>query len=577
MSDLKKLTSHIGTYRTDLFLAVFFVVAETVIELFIPFVMAGLIDVGVAGKNVPYIINRGIVMLVFAALSFVSGMLYAVYIARTAYGFGAALREEEYAAVQKYSFADLDSFGTSSLITRMTTDTTILQNAIINGVRPIVRGPVMMILGIVLAFLMNAGLAGIFFVLLPILTFVTFTIIRITAPMYEVMQRIMDSVNRIVQENLTAVRAVRVFVRGESESEKFAEVNRDLAQTTGRTYELSSLNRPVFQIILYTAIVLIMWLGGNMIMRGTLKVGELTGVLSYALQILNSVMMVSAAFLLLNRSAASAKRVIRVLDRQPEIAEPAEPRGEVPDGRVDFDGVSFKYGKNAREYSLSDVTLHIASGETIGILGGTGSSKTTLVQMIPRLYDADEGTVRVGGADVRAYGFDALNRAVGIVLQNNILFSGTIRENLLWGNPAATEAEIAEALRISCADEFVDRLPHGLETELGQGGVNVSGGQKQRLCIARTLLKKPKILILDDSVSAVDSVTNRKIREGLFALQGMTKIIIAQRVANVMETDRIVILDNGSVHAVGSHETLLREDPIYREIWSTQTGGTVHG
>jgi len=572
LKQFRKIVPFMGRYRIDFLLAFLTVVVETVVEMFIPFIMADVIDAGVAKGDMNVILAKGGQMIILTLVSFAAGMLYAHFVARAAYGFGAAVREAEYASVQQYSFADLDSFRTSSLVTRMTNDTTVLQNMIINGLRPVARSPIMMILGVVLAFAMNARLAGVFLALLPVLILITVLILKKIAPLYRRMQKTMDTVNTIVQENLTAVRAVKAFVRGTYEEKKFSAVNTELKDTTDRAIGTTALNQPAFQATLYAAIVLVMWLGGNMIIKGTLKVGQLTGVLSYAMQIMNSVMMLSASFLLISRSLTSTVRIAEVLERIPEIGDPEKPVTEVKDGSVDFEDVSFKYGKDATEYALEHVTLHFKSGQTIGILGGTGSSKTTLVQLIPRLYDATQGRVMVGGKDVREYGQRELHDAVGMVLQKNLLFSGTIRENLEWGNPDADEEEIRKALKISCADEFVFHLPDGLETEMGQGGVNVSGGQKQRLCIARAVLKKPKILILDDAVSAVDTATNRKIREGLSSMEGMTKIIIAQRIGNVMDADTIVILDNGKVHATGTHASLLASDPIYQEIWRTQGG-----
>jgi len=561
-----------GKYKTDLFLAFFFVIVETSVEMFIPFVMADVIDLGVAEKNMPMILHKGAQMILLTVISFAAGMIYARFVSRAAYGFGASLRDAEYKAVQSYSFGDLDSFTTSSLVTRLTNDTTVIQNVVINGLRPAARSPIMMILGIILAFRINSGLAGVFFVLLPILSIAIFLIVRKIAPLYNRMQKAVDSVNMIVQEDLLAIRAIKSFVREDYEEEKFGQVNKELKNVSVSAVGTAVLNQPVFQATLYAAIVLIMWLGGNMMIKGTLKVGELTGVLSYAMQIMNSVMMLSATFLLISRSLASTVRIGEVLERIPEIQNTEEPVKEVKDGSIDFEKVSFKYGKNAAEYALENVTFHIHSGQTVGIIGTTGSSKTTLVQLIPRLYDTTCGVVKVGGTDVRKYDQEVLHDAVGMVLQKNLLFSGSILDNLEWGDPDAEEADIRKALRISCSDEFIDHFPEGLNTEMGQGGVNVSGGQKQRLCIARAILKKPKILILDDAVSAVDTATEQKIREELSKITGMTKIIIAQRVGSVMHADQIIILEDGRVHAVGTHDSLLKTDPVYQEIWNTQKG-----
>ena len=380
----------------------------------------------------------------------------------------------------------------------------------------------------------------------------------------------MDRLNGVVQEGLTAIRAVKAFVRGEYEEEKFQEVNTSLMETSQKTFQYAVLNLPAFQLVMYVCVILIMWFGGNMILNSTLQVGELTGFLSYVFQVMNSMMMISNVFLLLTRSLASARRIREVLDENVVLTSPENGATQVPDGSVDFEDVSFKYNPDAQEYALSGVSLHIAAGQTVGILGGTGSAKSTLVQLIPRLYDATAGVVRVGGRDVRGYDLQALRDAVGIVLQKNVLFSGTVRENLLWGNPQADDGELWAACRAACAEEFLRRMPKGLDTDLGQGGVNISGGQKQRLCIARTLLKRPKVLIFDDSTSAVDTATEGEIRQALAGLTGVTKIIIAQRITSVIGTDLIVILEDGRVHAAGTHAQLLESDPIYQEIYASQ-------
>lgn len=573
MKDLRRLSGYIGPYKKSFFLSILFVVLETSFELFIPIMMADIIDVGVASHDIHYILWKGVQMGVFALLSLCTGLLYSRYAARAANGFGARLREAEYQKIQSYSFANLDHFETSSLVTRLTTDVTVIQNAINTGLRPLVRGPVMLLLGIALAIWLNARLALVFLVCAPLLAIILVFVIRRVGPMYSRLQKVVDRVNGIVQENLKAIRAVKAFVRGEYEEERFGEVNQDLMRTSQRTFHYAVLNLPAFQFTMYAAIVLILWFGGRMIMVGSMQVGELTGFLSYVLQIMNSLMLISNAFLLLTRSLASAKRIAEVFDETPDLSDTPDAREEIPDGSIDFDHVSFKYHTDAEEYALSDVNLHIPAGQTVGIIGGTGSAKSTLVQLIPRLYDATEGDVRVGGSNVRNYRLHALRDAVGIVLQKNVLFSGTIRENLLWGKADATESELSWACRIACADEFLSRFPKGLDTDLGQGGVNVSGGQKQRLCIARTLLKRPKILIFDDSTSAVDTTTEAKIRAGLASMRDTTKIIIAQRITSVMNADQIVILEDGKVHAVGNHQSLLETDEIYREIYTSQMEG----
>ena len=573
MRELKRLFVCLHEYRRDLILGMVLVLAETFFELVIPVLMADLIDVGVANRDVRYILMKGAQMGVCAVLALAAGLLYARFAARAAYGWGANIREAEFRRVQSYAFSNLDHFETSGLVTRMTTDVTVIQNAMSGGLRPLVRSPLMLVMGIGLSIMMNARLALVFLVCAPVLALIMFFIVRSVAPRYSVLQRAVDKLNAVVQENLTAIRAVKAFVRGEYEEEKFSSANGTLMETSAGTFRRAVLNLPALQFAMYSSIVGIMWFGGNMIIGSQLKVGELTGFLSYVLQVMNSLMLISNVFLMLTRSLASARRIGEVLDEAPALSSSDGAVTEVADGSVDFEGVSFKYRADAAEYALSGVDLHINAGETVGILGGTGSAKSTLVQLIPRLYDATEGTVRVGGRDVREYDLAALRDAVAMVLQKNVLFSGTIRENLRWGDPEADDEALMAACRAACADEFIERMPRGLDTDLGQGGVNVSGGQKQRLCIARALLKKPKVLIFDDSTSAVDTATEAKIRSALAALRGVTKIIIAQRISSVMNTDKIVILEDGRIHAVGTHAELLASDPIYQEIYASQMRG----
>ena len=578
MSQLRRLLGYLGPYRRDMVIGAALVLAETCFELLIPVLMADLIDVGVANRDMDYILSKGVQMGVCALLSLSTGLLYARFAARAAYGWGARIREAQFEKIQRYAFSNLDHFETSSLVTRMTTDVTVLQNAVNGGFRPLIRSPVMLLMGVGLSFWMNARLALVFLVGAPVLGCILFAIVGKVSPLYSRLQQAVDHVNNVVQEGLAAIRAVKAFVREEYQAEKFDQVNRALRDTSQNTFRWAVLNLPSLQLVMYVSVVLIMWFGGNMILAGGLLVGELTGFLSYVFQVMNSMMMISNVFLLLTRSLASADRIAKVLDETVELTSPPQAETEVADGSVDFDHVSFKYSAGAEEYALEDVTLHIPAGQTVGILGGTGSSKTTLVQLIPRLYDATEGTVFVGGKDVRSYDLDALRSAVGIVLQKNVLFSGTVRENLRWGDAQAGDRDLWEACRTACADEFLERTAKGLDTDLGQGGVNVSGGQKQRLCIARALLKRPKILIFDDSTSAVDTATEGKIRAALERLPDVTKIIIAQRITSVMHTDQILILEDGRVHAVGTHESLLASDPIYQEIYASQMkGGDIHG
>ena len=573
MRDIRRLISYLGPYRKDMVLGALFIIVESFFELVIPVLIADLIDVGVIGRDVDYIFQKGIQMGICALLALITGLLYARFAARAAYGWGAKIREAEYERMQKYAFANLDHFETSSLITRMTTDVTVLQNAVNGGFRPLVRGPVMLIMGVALSFWMNARLALIFVVCAPVLGIILFFIVREVAPMYGRLQRVVDRLNNTVQEGLTAIRAVKAFVRGSYEEEKFQCVNQELTDTSRRTFHFAVMNLPAFQLIMYVAIVLILWFGGNMILSSSMQVGELTGFLSYVMQVMNSLMMIANVFLLLTRSLASARRISEVLDERLVLTSPEHAEKKVPNGSIDFENVSFKYREDAKEYALSGVSLHFQAGKTVGILGGTGAAKTTLVQLIPRLYDATEGSVRVGGRDVREYDLRALRDAVGMILQKNVLFSGTVRDNLKWGAPDADDETLWKACRMACADEFLERLPKGLDTDLGQGANNISGGQKQRLCIARALLKKPKILIFDDSTSAVDTATEGKIRNALAELSDVTKIIIAQRITSIMNTDQIVILDDGRVHAVGTHKELLAADSIYQEIYRSQMKG----
>lgn len=573
MKDMKRLFGYMGPYKKDMILGALFVMIETGLELFIPIMISNLIDVGVANHDVHYIYIKGVQMALLALGALITGLSYAHFSAKASYGWGAEIRKAEYARVQQYAFSNLDHFVTSSLITRMTTDVNVLQNMIISGFRPITRGPSLLIMGIGLSFYMNPKLAFVFVVCTPILAVILFLIVRKVAPMYTRLQSIMDRLNQVVQEGLTAIRAVKVFVRDEYEEDKFEQVNRDMAKSSETTFHYAVLNLPAFQGVMYTTIVLILWFGGNMILKSQLAVGNLTGFLSYVMQVINSLMMLANVFLLLTRSLASAHRIAEVLDENIVLTSPENGVKEVKDGSIDFDHVSFKYREDAREYALENVELHIPAGQTIGVIGTTGSAKTTLVQLIPRLYDATTGVVRVGGIDVRDYDLRVLRDSVNITLQKNVLFSGTVRDNLKWGNPQADDETIWKACRAACADEFLNQMPDGLDTMLEQGGNNLSGGQKQRLCIARALLGSAKILIFDDSTSAVDTATEKKIRTALADYKNVTKIIIAQRITSVMNTDQIVLLDDGKVHRVGTHKELLADDPIYQEIYASQMKG----
>ena len=569
--NLKLLMSYLGEFKRDFILGVLFIAVETALELFIPVIMANIIDVGVPARDTGYILFQGALMLVCAAVSLVLGLGYARYSARVAVGLGANLRAAEYRKIQTLAFGNLDEYETSSLVTRMTTDITVIQNAVGNGFRPMVRGPVNLVMGLVYAFALSRELAVVFAVILPMLAVVLGIITVRVSPLYRQLQTSMDHLNGVVQEDLTAVRAVKAYVRAEHECDKFDTVNTELASTATKTFGTAVLNLPVFQLSMYVAALSILWIGGRMIIEGRLGVGSLTGFMSYVLLIMNSLMMISNVFLLLTRALTSVGRIAEVLDEEPFIANPVGDLATATpgDGSIEFRDVSFKYRADAAEDVLEHIDLRIESGSMVGILGGTGSGKSSLVQLIARLYDATEGGVLVGGHDVRDYDLATLRDAVGIVLQKNVLFTGTVRENLQWGNPQASDDELLAACRTACVDEFLDRIG-GLDGELGQGGAGVSGGQKQRLCIARTLLKHPRVLIFDDSTSAVDMATDAKIREHIARIPDTTVLIIAQRIASVMDADRIVVLDDGRVHGVGTHEELLAGDNIYQEIYASQ-------
>ena len=576
MSELRVLLGHMGSYRRECALAAICVFCETSLELFIPVLTAGLIDRGAMAGDMGVVVANGLGMLACGLLSLAFGLGYARMSARAAMGLGASLRDDEYAAIQRYSFADLDRNDTSSLVTRLTTDVTVIQNALTSGFRPMLRGPVALVMGLAFACVMSPDLALVFFVMLPALAACLTWVVRHTAPLYGLLQSSTDHLNGVVQECLTAVRAIKAFVRGEWSEERFGHVNDELASTATLTFRTAVLNTPLFQAAMYATGVAVLWLGGRMVLAGTLGVGELTGFMSYVLQITNSLMMISNVFLLMTRALTSVHRVTQVLDLEPSVSSPATGATRVADGSVEWRGASMRHGTDSRADVLHHVSLRIDAGETLGVLGATGSGKTTLAQLVPRLYDVSAGSVLVGGRDVRDYDLAALRRSVGFVPQTCTLFSGTIRDNLLWGNAAATDEELLEACRLAAADEFLDRIG-GLDARLGQGGSGVSGGQRQRLCIARALVARPKILVLDDSTSACDMATDARIRSALASLRGVTKIVIAQRVASVVGADRIAVLDDGRMHAVGTHGELLASDPIYQEMYRTQTSGAEKG
>ena len=571
---MKEFLSYVKPYKRDCVLAIFCIMAETVFELVIPLVMASIVDVGVANGDTRYIVMRGLQMCAFALMALVLGQGASVFAARCGQGLGAELRKAEFAKLQQFSFANTDHFSTASLVTRMTGDVTAIQNAIATGLRPGFRSPVMMTTAIIASFLINARLALVFLVAAPVLGTLLFLIISHVRPLYTLMQGAIDKVNRIIQENLTAIRVVKSCVRGDYEIEKFTQVNDNLRRTSERAFRLSALNMPAMQFVMYSTILAILWFGGRFPSVGGVQVGELTGFLSYVLQVLNSLMMVSNVFMTITRAMASWRRIEEVMHEEIDITEEQARDIQVTEGDIRFDHVYFKYDTRAEEYVLSDISFHIKAGQTVGIIGQTGSAKSTLVQLIPRLYEATEGTVYIDGHPVAEYPLRGLRDSIAMVLQKNTLFTGTVKDNLRWGKEDATDEEIARVCRIACVDEFIDRLENGLDTMLGQGGVNVSGGQKQRLCIARALLKNPKVLILDDSTSAVDTATEAKIREGMAeCLPGPTKIIIAQRITSVLHADQILVLDDGRLNAVGTHESLLAENPIYQDVYYSQQEG----
>lgn len=571
---LKRIFSYMKQYKKYACLALLCIAVEAVLELMVPMIMADLIDNGVANGDTAYIYTKGLQMAGCAVLALILGIGSARFSALAGQGLGANIRQAEYEKLQSYSFANIDHFRVSSLVTRLTSDVMNIQNSVSTGMRPFGRSPVMLIFASSVAFTINRTLAFVFFVALPILAVLLIIIIMNVRPLYGRMQNAIDLVNRSIQENLTAIRVVKAYVRGDYEVAKFEEVNANLKKESEKAFGIAVLNMPAMQFVMYGTIISILFIGGHLINAGQLKIGELTSFLSYVLLILNSLMMMSNVFLMMTRSLASASRIVEVLDEKIDITDEQAEDISVKKGSIEFDHVWFKYKKEAKEYVLSDVSFNIEAGQTIGIIGQTGSAKTTLVSLIPRLYDATKGTVRIDGIDVKKYPMRHLRDAIAVVLQKNTLFSGSLLSNLYWGNENASMEEINEACHIACVDEFLDRLPQGYDTDMGQGGVNVSGGQKQRICIARAILKKPKVLILDDSTSAVDTATEAKIREGLAKkLPDMTKIVIAQRISSVKHADQIIILDRGKVAAIGTHETLLANNRIYQEIYESQKEG----
>lgn len=571
---IKKLIPYIKKYKVATFLSISFAVLEALFELLIPLVMAQIVDVGIVNGDAAYTIKMGILMIVIALISLSFGLGLAKYAAVAGQGLGAELRSAQYKKIQTYSFKNIEKFSTASLITRLTTDVTAIQNSATMGIKLLVRAPIMLIFAAILAAMINAKLALVFVISAPILVICIGALIFKVKPRFERMQQQVDKLNTVLQENLVGIRVVKAFVRDKKEKEKFKSGNDGLQEASEKAFGLVVLGMPIMQMAMFSSLIAIFWFGGNMIYTGELEVGKMTSFIAYSMQILMSLMMLAMVLMMISRSVASLARIIEVLEEEPDIVDPAKPVLEVKNGDIEFRNVNFKYEEDSAENNLDQINLKIKSGETIGIIGGTGSAKTSLVQLIPRLYDANSGEVLVGGVNVKDYELETLRNSVAMVLQKNTLFSGSIRENLKWGNENATQEQIEAACQASCADEFISRLPGEYEMDLGQGGVNVSGGQKQRLCIARALLKTPKVLILDDSTSAVDTATDAKIRAG-FAdnLKDTTKIIIAQRINSVCEADKIIVMDDGKISAIGTHDELMATSEIYRDVYISQQEG----
>ena len=571
---LKKLLPFTRNYRKFLLATPLLMVGEVLMETLIPLLMGKIVDVGIANGNLGYVLKIGGLMALMSILSLCFGAGAARFSSVGGAGFAKQLRKAMFDKVQTFSFFNIDRFSTASLVTRMTTDVNNAQSMVMMCTRMLFRAPFMLVIATILAARINGELVMIFFVAVPILAVAILLVMTKAHPRFAAMLKKYDALNASVQENLIAIRVVKAFVRSDHEKEKFNKSADDVRQMQMKAEKLIIFMMPIMQMIVYVCICAVLWFGGNKIVAGTMLTGELISFISYVTQILSSLMMMSMLFLNLVLSRASLGRIVEVLDETPDIRNGENPVMEIPDGSIDFDNVCFSYKKDSKNYILSDVNLHIRSGEMIGIIGGTGSAKSTLVQLIPRLYDVSEGRIRVGGHDVREYDIEALRDAVAMVLQKNVLFSGSIRDNLRWGNKNATQEEIEAACRAAQAHEFIMSFPDGYDTDLGQGGVNVSGGQKQRLCIARALLKHPKVVILDDSTSAVDTATDASIRRALREeFSQITTLIIAQRIASVMEADRIIVLHDGRVADMGTHDELMQRSEIYREVYTSQMKG----
>jgi ATP-binding cassette subfamily B protein len=551
-----------------------FMAFEVAMEIVIPLLMANLIDRGINGGEMNYIVKIGAALLAFALLSMAFGMLSGRFAAKASAGFAHNLRQDMYYNVQSFSFSNIDKFSTSSIITRLTTDVTNVQNAFQMILRMAVRGPVMLALSLAMCFRINFELSLIFLAVVPLLGFGLLFIASKVHPIFVSVFETYDKLNNMVQENLRGIRVVKSYVREEYEKDKFEAISQIIYKEFSKAEKRLAFNMPLMQLCMYACMLLIAWLGAKLIVGGDMSTGQLMSVITYAMQILMSLMMLSMVFVMIIISRASAERIVEVLSEKSDLANVAKPITKVADGSVVFRNVNFSYAKDSGKLCFSDASFEIKSGETVGILGGTGSSKTTMVQLIPRLYDVTSGQVLVGGVDVREYDIEALRQEVAVVLQKNVLFSGTIKENLRWGDENASDEDLARVCRLAQADDFIRSFPEGYDTFIEQGGTNVSGGQKQRLCIARALLKKPKVLVLDDSTSAVDTKTDAQLRRALREeLPGTTKIVIAQRIASVQDADKIIMLDGGRVIAIGTHDELLAGNVIYQEVWQSQTGG----
>ncbi len=572
---LRKLARYTKGYGIYILLGVLCSVGESVLELELPQAMSEIVDVGIANGDRSYILLTGLKMFLMAIAALLCGVGAAALAAKASMGFGANLRQAEYEQVQRFSFANIEHFSTASLITRLTNDISSVQMALFMGMRMCVRAPVMLVTALIKAMEISLDLSQVFLVVIPLLIIAVVIVIRYVGPFFTALQSATDDLNLVVQENLNAVRVVKSFVREDEEKEKFRVRSDKLRDTAERAFGFVVTFMPIMIMLMGGTIVSIMWLGGHDVAEGSLLSGDLMAFFTYASEILMSLMMVSMVLMILTRAIACGKRIVEVLDEQPQITDDgADKTLTVENGDIRFDHVYFKYHPTAEGWNLTDIDLHIESGMTVGILGGTGSAKTTLVSMIPRLYEVNEGGVYVGGHNVKEYTMEALRDGCAMVLQKNTLFSGTIRENLRWGRAEATDQEIEEACRMACADEFIEKMPDGYDTYIEQGGTNVSGGQKQRLCIARALLRRPKVLILDDSTSAVDTATDARIRAALkTALPDATKLIIAQRITSVMDADRIIVLDDGHVVGLGTHEQLMESCSIYREVYESQQEG----